>query len=202
MLFVVDSCVLDVMRTLRTARLRLTPVTTQNANALWHVLQQPDLRRYQDLPNVGAPAFAQMVSRRPRRLLPGEAGRFEWLIYAQRIRKALGWISLRIPERDRSTGEVGYSILREYRGQGIASEAVRALLAEAFESALLERVRAYCVPDNAASRRVLEHNGFEFDGVLPHGASVNGEVVDVLAHVIVRQQWLQSGNSIEIPASA
>ncbi|MGZ3546804.1 MAG: GNAT family N-acetyltransferase [Vulcanimicrobiaceae bacterium] len=190
------------MRTLRTARLRLTPVTPQNANALWQVLQQPDLRRYQDLPNVGAPAFAQMVARRPRRLSPGEAGRFEWLVYAQRVRRALGWVSLRIPERDRSTGEIGYSIVREFRGRGIASEAVRALLGDAFESALLERVRAYCVPDNVASRRVLERIGFESDGVLPHGASVNGEVVDVLAHVMSREQWLQSGNSIEIPASA
>ena len=40
---------------MRTERLRLTPVTVQNSGTLWHVLQQPDLRMYQELPSVGAP---------------------------------------------------------------------------------------------------------------------------------------------------
>ncbi|HEY8313789.1 MAG TPA: GNAT family N-acetyltransferase [Candidatus Baltobacteraceae bacterium] len=190
------------MRTIRTERLRLTPVTAQNAAALWHVLQQPDLRMYQDLPNVSATTFAQMVARRPRRLLPGESGRYEWLVYMHRVRKALGWVSLRVPERERSSGEIGYSIVHDFRGRGIASEAVGALVGEAFESGALDRVRAYCVPENTASRRVLERNGFISDGVLAHGASVNGRVVDVLAHVLDRERWSQSGNSMEISASA
>ncbi len=190
------------MRTIRTQNLRLTPVTTQNADALWRILQQPDLRAYQDLPNVGNAAFVQMVARRPRRLVPGETGRFEWLIYARGVRKALGWVSLRVPERDRATGEIGYSIVRESRGRGIASEAVRALIDESFESAALERLRAYCLAENAASRRVLERIGFTNDGVLPHGASVNGRVVDVLSHVFRREHWRHSGKTIEISASA
>ncbi|HEY8297315.1 MAG TPA: GNAT family N-acetyltransferase [Candidatus Baltobacteraceae bacterium] len=190
------------MRTIRTARLRLTPVTAQNADALWAVLQQPDLRTFQDLPAVTASTFVGMVARRPQRLRPGQPGRFEWLIYGHKMRKPLGWVSLRVPERERSCGEIGYSIVRESRGRGIATEAVRALVAEAFELAALARVKAYCVPENAASRRVLERSGFETDGLLSNGASVNGELVDVLAHVLPRERWAQSGKTIEISASA
>lgn len=186
---------------MRTARLRLVPVTVENAGALWTILQQPDLRTYQDLPSLAAGAFAEMVSRRPKRLHPGSNGRFEWLIYFARPRKPLGWVSLRIGERDPAAGEIGYSIVRDVRGQGIAIEAVHALLAEAFREGGLSRVNAYCVPENQASRRLLERAGFTFDGVLPHGATVGGTPVDVLMHRLDREAWRQSGNSMVMPAS-
>jgi RimJ/RimL family protein N-acetyltransferase len=190
------------MKALETARLRLEPVTTRNANALWVILQHADLRQYQDLPNVGAAAFVQLVEKRPKKLEPGAFGRFEWLVYFHRSRKPLGWVSLRIAERERDAGEIGYSILREHRGQGVATEAVRSLVREAFEAATLRKLRAYCVPENVPSRHVLESNGFSYEGLLPHGATVNGRPVDVLSHVLDREAHGQSGNSMEIPASA
>ncbi len=186
---------------LRTSRLRLVPVTVQNAGALWTVLQQPDLRTYQDLPSVGSAAFAEMVAKRPRTLRPGSSGRFEWLVYMERVRKPAGWVSLRIADREPGAGEIGYSIVKEFRRRGIATEAVRALMEEAFESAGLARLNAYCVPENLASRRVLESAGFLYDGILPHGATVSGHPVDVLMHRLERERWTQSGKTIVMPAS-
>lgn len=186
---------------MRTARLRLDPVTVQNSDALWAILQQPDLRTYQDLPSVAADAFSELVSRRPKRLHCGASGRFEWLIYISGSRKPVGWVSLRVAERDLATGEIGYSLVRDARGKGVADEAVRALLSEAFDEGGLERVNAYCVPENMPSRRLLERLGFAFDGILPHGATVGGTPVDVLMHRLDRERWLQSGNSIVMPAT-
>lgn len=190
------------MRIIRTDRLRLTPVTVQNAGTLWNVLQQPDLRTYQELPNVGAAAFADMVAKRPKVLRAGTSGRFEWLVYMHRVRKPVGWVSLRIAERDLATGEIGYSIVRDFRGRGIAHEAVRALLDEAFTEGGLTRVNAYCLPENMPSRRLLERLGFSGEGILPRGATVNGHIVDVLMHRMERPRWIQSGNSMVMPASA
>lgn len=190
------------MRIIRTERLRLTPVTVQNAGTLWNVLQQPDLRTYQELPSVGAAAFADMVAKRPKMLRAGASGRFEWLVYVHRIRKPVGWVSLRIAERDLATGEIGYSIVRDFRGQGIANEAVCALLDEAFTEGGLTRINAYCLPENMPSRRLLERLGFSGEGVLPRGATVNGHIVDVLMHRMERERWIQSGNSMVMPASA
>ncbi|GAC1358261.1 MAG: GNAT family protein [Vulcanimicrobiaceae bacterium] len=187
---------------MRTQHLRLTPVTVQNAAALWTILQAPGLREYQDLPNVGAAAFSAMVAKRPKRLSVGVSGRFEWLMYMHRVRRALGWVSLRIMDREPRIGEIGYSLVREFRGRGLATEAVRALIEEAFEQAKLERISAYCVPGNIASRRVLENLGFRDAGLVHHGASVGGRPVDVLHHVMARNEWHQSANSIDISASA
>ena len=189
------------MRTLHTRRLRLTPVTAQNAAALWTILQQPDLRTFQDLPNVGVQVFSAMVAKRPKRLRAGVSGRFEWLVHFARGRKPVGWVSLRITEKELHSGELGYSVLREFRRRGIGSEAVRVIIGEAFKCGLM-RVRAYCVPENEPSRRLLERIGFEAEGVLPRGATVSGRPVDVLVHRMERDRWRQSGKTIDIPASA
>jgi RimJ/RimL family protein N-acetyltransferase len=174
------------MRTITSERLQLIPVMTENAEALWRVLQEPGLREYQDLPDVDLTQFERMVAARPKHLRAGAHGRFEWLIYLEGIADPVGWASLRIAERASHTGEIGYSVVQEYRGRRIATEAVRILVREAFSRASLRRLRAYCVPGNVASRMVLLHAGFEEDGLLAHGATIQGRAVDVMGFVLER----------------
>jgi ribosomal-protein-alanine N-acetyltransferase len=183
------------MKSILTERLRLEPVTLANADQLWSILQQPDLREYQDLPEVDRAQFRRMVAARPRKLQPGSWGRFEWLLLLKDPRVPIGWASLRIGERATSIGEVGYSVLREYRGLGLATEALEAIVREAFDRLEMRKMRAYCVPDNAPSRRVLENAGFEEDGILPHGATVHGKPVDVLGYVLERVRWQQRASA-------
>lgn len=151
---------------------------------------------------MGATAFRSLVGRRPRRLQPGAVGRFEWLIYLHGVRKPMGWVSLRISAREAQSAEIGYSIMREFRGRGFAREAVCALLQEGFLGAQLDRISAYFMPGNAASQRLLERLGFRDGGVVPKGASIAGNPVDVLVYHLTRKQWDQSAKSMEIPALA
>jgi ribosomal-protein-alanine N-acetyltransferase len=76
------------------------------------------------------------------------------------------------------------------------------MLDEAFTEGGLARINAYCLPENQASRRLLERLAFAQEGTLPRGATVNGHIVDVLMHKMDRDGWIQSGNSIVTPASA
>jgi ribosomal-protein-alanine N-acetyltransferase len=178
------------VRTIRTARLSLVPVTPANAGALWKLLQEPDLRDYQDLPDVDRAQFLRVVGSRPGRLIPGAVGRFEWLVrYAEGEEDPLGWVSLRIPEADRAAAEIGYSIVRAHRGRRIATEAVAALIEEGFRRAELREVRAYCLPENLSSRAVLRHVGFEKEGTLTRGATLQGRPVDVMFHTLERSRW-------------
>jgi RimJ/RimL family protein N-acetyltransferase len=204
------------MRTIQTQRLRLVPVGEENAEALWDVLQEPDLRDFQDLPDLDVAQFRRTVAARPKRLQASVVGRFEWLVYCARSEargagqnEPLGWVSLRIAERTPRGAEIGYSVVRAHRGRGIATEAVAALVAEGFELAQLHQIRAYCVPENLASRAVLRRAGFRDEGVVRHGATVQGQAVDVVAHRIDRERWtsqrerqLESfGQTIVTPAS-
>jgi ribosomal-protein-alanine N-acetyltransferase len=175
---------------IQTARLRLVPVTAGNAGILWEVLQEPDLRDYQDLPNLNRPQFLRAVGVRPTRFGPATVGRFEWLVhFVGPESPALGWVSLRVSENDRSSAEIGYSVVRAYRNRGIATEAVTALVEEGFCQGDLQRVRAYCLPENQSSRAVLKRSGFENEATLPRGATVQGRPVDVMAYALERAHW-------------
>jgi RimJ/RimL family protein N-acetyltransferase len=178
------------MRTITTARVLLEPVTVATAVRLWKVLQAPDLRDFQDLPDLSPQAFERSVASRPKVLETGSVGRFEWLIVPRSAPdEAIGWVSVRIAERAPSIAEIGYSVVRDWRGRGIASEAVAALVEECFVVVNVRRVRAYCVPENHSSRAVLRNNGFTDDGILPHGATVQGHPVDVVSYVLERRVW-------------
>lgn len=177
------------MNRISTERLQLVPVTVENADVLWNVLQLPDLRTFQDLPEVDRTEFERIVAARAPRIERGSYGRFEWLLYFKGVADAVGWVSLRIGDRSTTTAEVGYSVAQNYRSRGIATEAVRALVDEAFGSPHIRRVRAYCVPENMPSRALLLRIGFKTDGVLPHGATIRGRPVDVLAYMIERSDW-------------
>jgi RimJ/RimL family protein N-acetyltransferase len=56
--------------------------------------------------------------------------------------------------------EIGYGIAPEYRGQGLATEAAKALVDEARRCISLARVLAHTLPANNASTRVLARCGF------------------------------------------
>lgn len=56
--------------------------------------------------------------------------------------------------------EIGYGLLEEFRGQGYATEAVRAACRWALSQPGVAAVEAETIPDNAASQAVLRKIGF------------------------------------------
>ncbi|MCR5540383.1 MAG: GNAT family N-acetyltransferase [Ruminococcus sp.] len=60
--------------------------------------------------------------------------------------------------------EIGYGISEEYRNNGYAAEAVRAVVEWAFSNPDITAVEAESVPDNIASIKVLEKCGFVLNG--------------------------------------
>jgi RimJ/RimL family protein N-acetyltransferase len=63
---------------------------------------------------------------------------------------------------DRSVVEVGWSVTPGRQGEGLASEAAAASLRWGFELAGLDEIVAFCLPENAASRRVMEKIGMAY----------------------------------------
>ena len=65
---------------------------------------------------------------------------------------------------DEGTSEIGYALDQKFQGQGIATEAVKALTEWAFQDAGLQVLRAETPVDNVGSQRVLEKNKFQKTG--------------------------------------
>jgi RimJ/RimL family protein N-acetyltransferase len=177
------------MKTLYGERVELVPVDGRNARELWEVLNAPDLRKYQDIPRVRPEEFERQVRARPKALRPNATGRFEWLLKAGSPVAPLGWISLRVNDRTPRVGEVGYSLMPAARGNGYATEALRAVIDEAFGAGELDEIQACIVPANTASRYVLDRTGFREERMLRSGAMIRGRHVDVLLFSLTRAAW-------------
>ena len=69
---------------------------------------------------------------------------------------------------------LGYWIGQPYARQGYMREAIEAVVHHAFRGQDLSRVEAACLPENVASRGVLEKAGFKYEGVAQSYLQING----------------------------
>lgn len=64
-------------------------------------------------------------------------------------------------------GEVNYYVAQHHRGQGLATEALHALLEFGFSDLGFARIQGRCPPDNAASERVMQKVEMKFERQVP-----------------------------------
>ncbi len=74
-------------------------------------------------------------------------------------------------------------------GQGVATEAGRALLGWAYDTLDLNRVQAEADTRNLPCGRVLEKLGFQREGTLREDCIVGGEVSDSWVYGLLRREW-------------
>ena len=90
------------------------------------------------------------------------------------------------PDVHRLSAEIGYWLGEAYWGRGIATEALRAVTAFAFEAHGLVRLFAGVFAWNTASMRVLEKAGYVREGVLTQSAIKDGKIIDQVLYAITR----------------
>ncbi len=88
----------------------------------------------------------------------------------------------------RRTAELGYYIAEAYWGKGLMTEAVRQICAHVFEKSDIIRIYAEPFACNAASCRVLEKAGFQYEGTLRNNAVKNGEVIDMKMYALLKAE--------------
>lgn len=73
----------------------------------------------------------------------------------------IGWAGLQ-PLEDTGLIEVGYGMEKEYWGRGLGTEACRGWLGFGFNTAGLSDISAIAIPENKASRRIMEKSGLTY----------------------------------------
>lgn len=153
--------------TLETERLVLRAPSTDDAHALHNISNEPEVRRHLWDDEPVSEATIRDVTTRSTRMF-SQAG---ISLFGVRMRGSdtllgfCGFVGLEGMEEP----ELGYELLPELWGSGLATEAARACVRHAFEEAGLERVIAGADASNGASLRVIEKLGMKRMGNMnPH----------------------------------
>jgi [ribosomal protein S5]-alanine N-acetyltransferase len=85
--------------------------------------------------------------------------------------------------------ELGYNLAEPYWGRGIIVDAASALLEHVFREYQVERIQARVLGGNAASARVAQKLGMNFEGTLRSALVVRESRVDVEYYALLRAQW-------------
>ena len=89
--------------------------------------------------------------------------------------RLLGAITLdNIRRGPAQAGTIGYWIGEAYARQGFMREALTALVHYAFTELDLSRLESACLPENTASRGLLEKCGYKYEGVAQSYLQING----------------------------
>ena len=174
--------------TLRTARLRLRPVTSADADGLFAMHSDDHVLRYWDSPPWSEPGRADRFIAACGQLAEEGSGARP-VIERASDGAFVGWCGLVRWNPTYRSASLGYCLNDEAWGHGYATEAAHALLQWAFDTLDLNRVQAETDTRNVASARVLEKLGFQREGTLREDCVVNGDVSDSWVYGLLRREW-------------
>jgi ribosomal-protein-alanine N-acetyltransferase len=86
-------------------------------------------------------------------------------------------------------GTLGYWVGEPFQGRGYITEAVKLISRFAFTQLNLHRVEAACLPENIASRRVLEKAGFVREGYARLYLKIAGDWRDHLTFALLQEDF-------------
>jgi ribosomal-protein-alanine N-acetyltransferase len=169
--------------TLVTERFVLRELTRADAPALYPSFSDPDVMRW--------------WSRGP---FASEAELAEWLVPDSGWEEGRSWAVAeseagpavaRLSAMDRGDGitELGWLVIREWQGQGVAREALGALIEHLFDVEGRRRLYADIDPDNAASNRLVESLGFTLEGRLREQWTTHIGSRDSLIWGLLASEW-------------
>lgn len=154
---------------LETERLVLNTWQFSDWTALRPIATDVEVMRYINGGVPWADERIQMFVSRQVELFP-ERGFCRWKLLLKPAQEMIGFCGVGL-WGDAIDPEIGWWLARQYWGRGLATEAARIALRDAFERAGLERIISIARPANTASTRIMEKLGltleceFEKDGV-------------------------------------
>jgi ribosomal-protein-alanine N-acetyltransferase len=120
---------------------------------------------------------------------------YNFFIFAggDRDERLVGGLTLsNIRRRAAQHVNLGYWMGHDHAGHGLMTEAVGLVLPFVFNTLGLHRIHAAFLPDNAASRRVLEKSGFREEGYAETYLQIDGRWADHVLFGLTREHHDQA----------
>jgi ribosomal-protein-alanine N-acetyltransferase len=175
-------------KNLETERLLLRRVSKDDLNEILELRGNPETMKFIPRPLVKTEEDALNHFKMIDEKIEKNEG-INWAITVRGNPKLIGIIGhYRIqPENHRC--EIGYMILPQYKGQGIVTEAIKAVLEYGFEDMNMHSIEAVIDPDNIASERVLQKNGFVKEAHILENEYYDGKFWDTVIYSILKRNF-------------
>ena len=118
---------------------------------------------------------------------------FQFVIIEQASNLLIGDIGIHFLETDieNKQVEIGYTLDKEFRGNGYATEALSIIIDYLIDSLHKHRVVASIDPTNEKSIRLVERLGFRKEAHFVESLFFHGRWVDDLVYAILAEEWKQ-----------
>jgi len=134
--------------------------------------------------DLNRPAFRRRLRRQSEEI--GRDESYPFLIFEEATGTLFGGITLGGLRRGvAQSATLGYWMGAPHSGKGVMTRAVGVVGRFGFGSLRLHRIEAGCLPENMASRALLEKNGFQREGLAREYLKINGAWRDHLLYALI-----------------
>ncbi|WP_412752870.1 GNAT family N-acetyltransferase [Krasilnikovia sp. M28-CT-15] len=174
----------------RTERLRLRPLTTDDIDALLAYRSQPDVCRYVPFEPMNRQTITERLATMwATTTLTDEGQALTLGVELAAGGDLIGDVILFWHSREHLGGEIGYVFNPEHAGHGYATEAAHAMLRLGFEDLGLHRIIARLDERNDASANVARRLGMRQEARLVHNEIFKGEWSTELDFAMLAEEW-------------
>jgi len=156
-------------RLITTERLSIRRSRPEDAAAISAYRSDPDVHRYQGWERTDEESIRTEIEEMAGRSPGAPGGWVQFTVEERDGGRLVGDVGMSPADGEPGVVKIGYTIVPAFQGRGYATEAVRALIAYAFDTLDADVVRAYASAENAPSIRVAEKVGMRlierFEGV-------------------------------------
>lgn len=162
---------------IKTERLVLRPVNRSDAKDLFDLRTDPQVLQYldRDAPQSLDEIYQLMDSIETTLV---ENSGINWGITLHGIPRLIGTICFWRIDKQNHRAEIGYMLRSEFWRQGLASEALAAVIAYGFNVLNFHSIEANINPKNTASRKLLEKYGFVQEAYFRENYFAKGKFLD------------------------
>lgn len=183
--------VFSAMPTLTTARLILRPMRVGDCYDMFEYASRRDVTEFLTWsPHRDVEYTKTYLSYIANHYKLGDF--YDWALELKSEGKMIGTCGFTRFAFSHDSAELGYVVNPVYRGNGLAPEALCAVMRFGFDELGLNRLESKFIVGNDASRRVMEKVGMQFEGIMRGGMRIKGHYRDVGTCAALRNEWKNS----------
>ncbi len=172
---------------LASERLLLRQITDEDVNEVFALRSNKETMKYIPRPLcVDLEDAMRHIKMIQDKIESGEG--INWAVTLNGSNKLIGIAGHYRMKWEHFRSEIGYMFLPEYHGKGIATETISLLVKYGFEQMNMHSLEGIIDPENMASAKVLEKNGFVKEAHFIENEFFDGRFLDTTIYSLVKKR--------------